>query len=293
MRKISGFSFNRVVIIQSLEKHEVQTGTTISDYIRAQLQEAQKDLPVECLNCESSVEFLGILEELTKRSTLHGDIPILHVECHGDEIEGVEFANGSMLSWQDLSSALVKLNKATQFNLMAIFSACYGGHFLGQMGAINPSPCWCMVAPSEVVDSAEIMAGFRLFYRIFFLESDAGRAVHELSKNQLSAGRWFGQPAEPWFEVVVGNYITTHCTPKLIKSRAKELAEISVVQGNPISMCEAKKRIKALNRKKVFIDHFNCYFMTADIPQNKIRFKGVMEALESKYSRFKNSGVFA
>ena len=57
-------------------------------------------------------------------------------------------------------------------------------------------------------------------------------------------------------------------------------------------MAEAKKRIKILNSKKIFIDHFNCYFMTADIPENKIRFRTVLERLEGKYSTFKSSGVF-
>lgn len=293
MRKISGFSFNRVVIIQSLEKSESQTGTAISEFIEAQLRENHSPLPVECLNCESSVHFLKILGELTAQSAANGVIPILHVECHGDEFEGLEFANGSMLSWHDLSEALVKLNKATRFNLMALFSACYGGHFLGQMGAIDPAPCWCMVAPSEAVDPAEIMAGFRVFYREFFFKLDAGIAVFELSKIPLSIGRWFGQTAELWFEVVVENYITTHCTPKALRVRAKELANSSVVVGAPISMSEAKKRIKLLNSKKVFIDHFNCYFMTEDLPENKMRFRRVLDHLESKYAKFKSSGVFA
>lgn len=292
MKKISGFSFNRVVIIQSLETNEPQTGISISEYIQAQLRGNQTSLPVEVLSCDSSVGFLKILAELTVQGATFGMIPILHVECHGDELEGLEFANGSLLSWHDLSEALVKLNKATRFNLLAIFSACYGGHFLGQMGAINPSPCWCMVAPSETVDPAEIMAGFRIFYRTFFLKSDAGIAVFELSKAKLSAGRWFGQPAELWFEVVVENYITSHCTPKALKVRAKELANNSVSEGLPISMHEAKRRIKLLNSKKVFIDHFSCYFMTEDLPENKMRFHRVLVDLESKYSKFKSSGVF-
>ncbi len=289
--KIAGFQFNKVIIIQSLEPHEFQTGKHISDYVSNLFKESKNLIPTELINCSNKTEFLNVLTSIESDCKNKGQIPILHIDCHGDLELGLEFSNGSLIQWKELASKLTLINLATRFNLLCIFSACYGGTFLGEMGAISPAPCWCMVAPSRTVEPDEILRGFRIFYSALINHNDVGVAVHQISKLRLEKGSWFGEPSELWFEKVVSNYIEDHCNSKAIKKRALELYKSGMIFDQKISISEAKRRIKDQNRQKVFLPYFETYFMIKEIPENSKRFERVLKDLQSKFSSFESKGV--
>jgi hypothetical protein len=160
-------------------------------------------------------------------------------------VQGLEFANASTLSWTDLAHALKKLNIATQFNLVAVFSACFGGHFLGQMGsALEPAPCWCMVAPTETVDAGEILATFRSFYSALINTNDIGVAIQRISSINLSSGSWFAQTAEAWFEMLLDSYVKEHCTKHAARLRIKKLQLEILQNGRHASMGSLKRQLK-------------------------------------------------
>lgn len=190
MTPLVGFTYTKIVIIQSLEREEVETGKILFEFLASLGTDNESyDVPIEIISCGHAGQFLEILHQLTQDATA-GTIPLLHVECHGDPLDGLEFENSSTLSWESVSEALRPLNIASKFNLLAVFSACFGAHFLGQMEAIQPSPCWCLVAPTERVDVAEVMGGFRAFYSALFNDNDMGSAVRAISQCRLSHGRW-------------------------------------------------------------------------------------------------------
>lgn len=289
--KLAGFLFNKIIIIQSLEPDEFQTGNHIAQYLRSLLDDLKIKMPIELINCESKIELIPILLAIKNSCIENGDLPIIHIECHGDIDDGLEFSNGSLISWTELAGEFTPINLATKFNLLLIFSACFAGNFLGQMGALAPSPCWCMVAPSEKVDPGEILRGFKVFYKTFFEKHDAGIAVHELSRIKLQFGRFFGEPSELWFEKVVSNYIEDHCTPKAIRKRAFDLIKSGMLLNQNISIAEAKRAIRDQNKKKVFESYFNSYFMIQEIPVNKKRFENVIKRINDKFPKFNLTGV--
>ena len=115
MTQQSGFTFSRIVIIQSLEPDEDETGTILSEFLAALGTATEfSNVPIEVINCGNARQFLEILNQLTQDAA-SGDIPLLHVECHGDALDGLEFENSSTLSWERVSAALLPLNIATQF----------------------------------------------------------------------------------------------------------------------------------------------------------------------------------
>lgn len=289
--KISGFQFNKIIIIQSLEPNEFQTGKHISEYVSGLFTEAKIPLSVEFINCSNKIDFLNLLTSIELDCKNKGLIPILHIDCHGDLEDGLEFSNGSLMQWQELASRLTSINLATRFNLLCIFTACFGGAFLGEMGAISPAPCWCMVAPSRTVKPDEILSAFRIFYATLVDQNDVGVAVHRISQIKLESGKWFGEPSELWFENIVSNYVEEHCTSKAIKKRALELYRSGMIFDKKISISEAKKRIKEQNRQKVFLEYFERYFMVNEIPENLKRFGRVLRNLKDKFSSFESSGV--
>ena len=144
----------------------------------------------------------ALLKSLTLESRTTASIPLLHVECHGDKHEGLEFENGSLLTWSDLSAALVELNRATGLNLLAVFSACYGAYFLSRLSSVEPTPCYAMFAPTEEIDPAEILQTFRDFYRVLFESGDAGAAVGGALHGKDSSGQWLAQRADRLAEAI-------------------------------------------------------------------------------------------
>lgn len=287
---ISGFTFSKIVLVQSLEPHEAKTGLHLSEYINAKISESSHKIQLEYTTCSSCVEFTEILRRLTIDAKLKGEFPIVHVECHGSSTEGLEFENGSTLPWGELASELLNLNVACKFNLLAVFSACFGGHFLSQMDVLSPAPCWCMVAPSETVDPGEIMDGFRIFYSTLLQSADAGIAAAKISRAPLSHGRWFGQPAEMWFETVVTNYITKHCTKEATRDRAKKLRRKLIEEGRPPkSIGGITRELCKLNRANLLGKYFDSYFQTTAIPENIQRYQHARIRLDLKLRDFRSS----
>ncbi len=115
------YKFNRVVIIESLEDGEVKTGLENGKVLAHELQEINKTTSVEYYLCESAFDFKEMIGELISQSS-HESVPILHIECHGDILEGLEFRNGSVISWEELANLIFPLNLVTGCNLMLCFA---------------------------------------------------------------------------------------------------------------------------------------------------------------------------
>lgn len=284
--------FNRIVIIESLGDNEARTGKILSEFIKGQLDTCGCPIPIEYLRCENSLEFNEIFVSLLSIADRDGDICLLHVECHGDPVRGLEFANGSELSWNELSFKLQQLNMATKFNLLAVFSACYGGHFLERFLPVGPAPCWAMVAPTDVVDPGEIMNGFRVFYASLLSQFDVGKAASAIETQTLSQGRWLGQHAELWFEKVTLEYIENHCTKEAIRKRSKTIRRKLLTGGKRVSFGKLKRGLRSPNRNRLVGELFDRYFMISSIPENAVRFEAARLRLEAKVVRLKNSGLY-
>jgi len=288
---LTGFTFNRVVIIQSLEPSEVKTGLILSELIYNLASADESQMPVQIIECGYAGEFIQIVEKLTQEAK-SGNVPLLHVECHGDPMAGLEFANGSTLPWEDVAQTLLPLNIASRFNLLSVFSACFGAHFLGQMGVIRPAPCWCLVAPTDTVDPGEILAGFRIFYSLLFETGDMSFAVEGISKYNLSNGRWLWEPAELWFEHLVTNYVEVHCNKLASLDRARKLHRQLKEQGVYQGIGSIRRKLRLTNRTHLLGKYFDTYFLTSEIPSNVQRFSGVKKRVSATLDDFRGTGRY-
>lgn len=291
-RTLAGAAITKIVIIESLDADEANTAAIADEYIRGEIVARRIDLPVQVVHCDNKFELFELLNALTEEAVSYDQCPLLHFECHGDNQEGLIFTNGSSASWEETSEALRKLNVATEFNLVSIFSACYGGYFLGQMGIIFPSPCYGIVAPTETVDPGEVIAGLRVFYKIFIGTLDLGLAIHGISNQRLSTGHWFGQAAEDWFENLFNDYITRHCTVSALEDRARRLYRRLLSNGKRIPLGKIKRIIRNEHRFKVLDRYFNIYFMVDEIPGNSARFSGVRKRAESNMKDLRGTKLY-
>jgi hypothetical protein len=292
MTHLSGFTFSRIVIIQSLEPDEVETGTILSKFIAGQLTDtAFHNTPVEIIKCSHARQFLEILTQLT-RDAATGNIPLLHVECHGHPVYGLEFENSSTLNWEGVSAALLPLNIATNFNLLAVFSACFAGFFISQMGAITQAPCWCLVAPTKEVSVDETMSGFRTFYSVLFRDNNMGPATEALSRCHLSEGRWLSEPAERWFETLVIGYVETHCNKLAGRLRAKQMFRQFKKEGKHHSIGALQRMLRDRNNKNLLEKYFETYFITDQLPENLRRFENTRNRVKAKLSDLRSTGEY-
>lgn len=271
---------------------EFHSGRALADYVSSLDFVQTQPFLVEYRKCGNANEFRAILAETTREVVETNLNPLLHVECHGDAETGLEFANGSTISWNELSSILVELNTATRFNLVATFAACYGGHFLSEIDSTSPAPVYAMLAPTETVDPAEIFGGSRLFYATLFQTREAGEAIDALSNMQLSSGEWFAQHAERWFERVTLGYVENYCTHSATRARCNKLFHQLKREGRFLDMSEIKAKLREANRIALLGNHFDTFFMTAKVPENRLRFQALRLKMEQTVDRLRATGRY-
>lgn len=288
----AGFTISRFVTIQSLEPHEVQTGQILVDLLTALLREYEPTLNVVSLSCSSALEFRRLLDDLIHEAAANGDRPVIHIECHGSQTEGIEFENGSTLGWQECGELLTQLNIATRFNLLVVLAACYGAYLNGQYSPIKPSPAFCIVALTEEIDPADAIGGFRTFYTQLLQTGDAGLASSALAKLTISSGRWFSQLAEDWFVDLVDNYIKSHLNRSALEAWARSLSRRLRKSGQVASVGSTKRKLLHQNREGLTGKYFDCFFCTSEVPECSSRFSATRERIQETVAALRATGQY-
>lgn len=206
------FKLTKIVVVDSLEPDEFQTGQLLEEYIRNELTEHGLPLRVERYSVCWPADFESVMRQLTIEAAERGEAPLLHVEMHGDPKDGLIFSEGGSMPWGRVKDLLTELNHATGFNLVSIFAACYGAHFAGELLIHRAAPCFGLLAPEDEVDPAEIYQGFRLLYHELAVTQDMGNAAGFLARQRLSKGRWLNRTAPIWFKDVLRAMVMTHAS---------------------------------------------------------------------------------
>lgn len=283
LTNITGFTATKIVIIESIPARELKSGSLVFEFIQAQIEQNGLNIALELFTCPVADDFRHLLAQLTDEALKTGHAPILQIECHGDQFDGLVFSDNSFITWPDVAEILTNLNRACRFNLLAIFSACFSGHFIGEIDALTPAPCWCMIAPTHTVDPAEIMQVIRTFYMVLMQTADAGRAIKSIRQLRMQDGRWFGQSAELWFERLTLGYIADHCTRKMARIRARKQFREIKREGKYVSIGQLKRMLKRQN-KDILSRLFDTFFMIDDIPGNRQRFTRAHNRIQHKIS---------
>lgn len=270
LRSSAGFRATTVCVIQSLPPRDVATGVELVGYIKSIADEHQFN--VEFANCIGADSFLDKLKELEIRAS-NGEIPILHVECHGCPLDGLCFADGTTLDWDNLSLAILPINVETGFNLLVVFSACYGAYMLSQTNPEIRSPFWGLVGPTKRVPVPEVMSGFKTFYRFLISTGSLTEAKRELQTLKLPEGEWLVATAELFYEVTIRNFIKKHCSAAAIKKSTK--IYIKNLKSGKASKCHGspQKHVRKLIRESLCGPYFDKYFCIDIHPGSTTRFE--------------------
>lgn len=288
-----GFTLSEVVVVESLEPNEARTGAILSRTLEGLMAELAPNLKVTLWPCESALEFRSQLQHLADRSRNHGDRPLLHIEAHGSEAWGLEFANGSTLSWGDLGELLTELNVATQFNLLVVVAACYGAHLASQFSPVSPAPAWGIVAPTQSVDPGELLGGFRSFYECLLRTKDASLATDLLEGVSLSEGIWFSEMAEDWFGILVTSYIKEHLGHSAFRDWSKSLSRRMHGLGLRAGVGSVTRQLRAQHASSLTGKYFDAFFCIGRVPGAEARFAEVRERLKANIASLRATGLYA
>jgi len=256
----------------------------------------KEPLSVREYKVNSANEFVDVLGELTLEAQ-EGLRPLLHVECHGDSVEGLEFLNSSTLEWETLAEHLTMLNAATEFNLIAVLSACFGAHYLRSIGVIKPASCAFVLAPTDEIDPGELLNGFRAFYNNLFDTLNLLEAAKAAYAQKLQYGTWYAEFAAAWYLKVVTGYVETNCDKKASRERLQSLharlkADGVTKHNSANSIRELKRNLKRSNRERLIGDFFDVYFMIDRVPANRMKYAIVKHEIARRLDEMRATGRY-
>ncbi|MCW8929642.1 MAG: hypothetical protein OQL19_05315 [Gammaproteobacteria bacterium] len=264
--------FNQILIIDSIPKGELNTARRLFDDISTYANAYPETSPaVMSVRVESACEFLEVLSECADRANEKDIIPMLHLECHGCE-QGFQFADFSILDWQEIKAPLTNLNIATKMNLMVAVAACTGGAIAKTASLSDRAPFWGMIGPTDSISPTDLESAFRALYTTLIQTG--------LPANALKAFEASSKPGQYWRTTALGlfkngwaAYKSTYCTEQMLEIRAKRMVEECRRRGLQPLLTVSQKRQRLVAHEPSAYERFRRGFFMEDLfPEQAGRF---------------------
>lgn len=270
--------FNQILIVDSIPAGERNTARELHQDVGLRAQVFAPAPEVLYRRVESRGEFLVLLPELTAAASNTGDIPVLHIECHGND-DGLAFADGSFAIWADLKGPLTSLNIATGMNLLVVVSACDGSALTYTLGLVDRAPLHGLIGPTRAVAPEELMRAYLALYETLMRTRSARQAVDAM---RLATPDTFVYRAAQWlFQHVWDHYQATQETPEARLERGRKMAANPPDDyvGPPVPPEVFAQLLAEKNRE--FFDNYRRKFFLCDLfPEHETRFTVRYEAHE-------------
>lgn len=290
---MSDFSF-KVVVIESLPPSDkFNSGKELYKFLVGLTHDDIRESPATLFSVVNAGEFRDLIRKLATEAHAKRENYILHIETHGlYDTSGILFADKkSSISWNELSSLLVPLNRATRFNLLVCVAACFGGYFLREVRPEVPAPCWGIIGPTDITNGPELLNRFRMFYRQLFNAADSTIEIEALLRSPLDHGCFLVRSVDDWFQRLFESYFKDHCTKDAIERRVSSMVAEANALGTDIPREVIRECLKEKN--SLLIDEFfNSFFMTADVPENIIRYADLLSSGRLEIKRFLDTQNF-
>lgn len=272
---MSGNSFNKLWVIESLPSGELRTGKNLFDNQLDKAKQVQQNLVVEFAEPITKAELFGVLDKIRSEAQC-GIYPMIHFECHGCE-DGLGTASGELVEWEEIREILIDINLCTKLNLMIVIAACNGAHLIKVSTKLDAAPFWAIVGPEEPVTDQHIQRNFGRFYESFFSDLDGDKAIDILNEGVDKQDRIYHFiGVTGLFAKAYRTYYKSHCIGEGKSERVEHL--VSEAMKNP----EVQKRGETWAREQVEKglacehQHFDKlrkrFFFIDQFPENDSRF---------------------
>ncbi|PZQ28850.1 MAG: hypothetical protein DI562_10065 [Stenotrophomonas acidaminiphila] len=263
-------NFNQILIVDSLPDGQLNTAARLFADARDWARAIGEVPQIANVRIPSSGAFLGLLAQLAQQAARDAYVPLLHIECHGRE-EGLEFADGSGLTWDEMKPAFVALNVATRLNLIAVIAACHGGAIASFVRAEHRAPFWAFLAPKRQISAGDLEAALSAFYQTLLMTRSSERAMDALRATR--AGQEFWQlSAQTIYRLIVEAYAERYLTVDAVQQQAERLRARAAAHGAVWSQAQVEAMIRDPG---IFEDFRREFFMVDLYPEHAERFPAV------------------
>ncbi len=164
-----------VLIVEWLPSNEQHTGRLLYEW----MNDRRPGWSVYFM-CRTKNEVIITIERAAIRAQQTGIIPVLHLEAHGGDLglEGPDGAGGvELLSWDELTDPLQRLNLVTRCNLIVVVAACTGFAGILAFRRGPRAPAIALVGPDAIVLPSSLLSGTKELYRRWMDENPNLREI--------------------------------------------------------------------------------------------------------------------
>jgi hypothetical protein len=262
------FKFAKILIIESIPVGQFASGKSLYEMIEPQLKHYERPITCKYVSVESRKEFRKAIEKAGKEAREEGRIPLLHIECHGND-DGLELTNGDRIEWPLLRQLLYPLNRMTMLNMFVCISACWGAYLLKEFVPTEPAPFFGLLSATEEQGPEELFRGFLFFYSTL-LETLDGDKAEAAAKE--AAPNFYLTDALGHFIKVIRLFRQTHCTNEQYWEKAEKARQSDLrVNGRAASIYFYHSVLKERELPQLQ-QLMRTFFMLDQFPENVDRF---------------------
>lgn len=273
--------FNKIVVVDSIPEGQSNTARRLFEDIDIYAVAFEPSPTIVYERIKSANDFLNLLAGLTVAARESDSIPMLHIECHGDE-DGFQFADDSILDWPELKTPFAELNEATQLNLMIAVGACIGGAAAKTITFTDRAPFWGLIGPTQSVHPTQIEKPFRALYTTLLRTKSPQEAIKAFEA-EAGPGIYWRTTAQGLFEKGWLKYKAEYCSPEVLQIRAARMLKACQQAGKYLDAnIETMKEILRVHEPTAFARFRRTFFMEDLFPGNESRFNVSYEALNKQ-----------
>lgn len=263
--------FNQILVVDSIPTGHSNTAKRLFEDIDTYSNAYSPSPAVLYLRIESGDEFIQCLGQCRKDANEKDIIPMLHIECHGGE-DGLQFADGSFVGWEELKLPLTELNVSTSLNLMVAVAACTGGALAKMLRISDRAPFWGLIGPTQPLMPDDLEKAFRALYLELLSTKSPAKAIQAMDK-ATTPGLFWRTTAQGLFERVWSGYKKEYCNAEALTMRAKRMSESLRKEPNVLLPSIDELKLKLVEHEPEAFEHFrNAFFMYDLSPENIGRF---------------------
>lgn len=157
------FDFNKIIVIESLRKHEQKTGRKLFDSIIKKFPAKAEYFKVDYKEVNSKRELFNLFNDIKEEVVKTHYFPFIHFEVHGSK-EGLVLNSAYKITWEILTKFLREINIATKNNLFVSFASCHAAFIFQEIDILKKCPFVGFVAPFGEIRNYEIEETFETFF---------------------------------------------------------------------------------------------------------------------------------
>lgn len=264
------FEFDKIYVIESLVEGE-RTGQELYNSV-IQWFENLSSIGTSFHSVEGKEELISVLEEISTDCALNGFKPLIHLEIHGlPDKSGLALVQ-DLISWEELSFYLRRINIASRWNLNLTLAVCYGNYLFKTLSLSDPSPVAGFLGSFEEIFLVDFVPRFEDFYTTLRDNLSLDEAITAMmNENGEFVNGFTYIDARKIFANSYNRYLEEQFSPEALWRRYVFACDEQSITPS-IEMFPSFVQEILGTREHFFERHKRSFFMIDQFPENEERF---------------------